>query len=242
MDFIICRYKETNMNINNINNTNFQGGFRFRNIPKEAKEALPDIAKRGKQIFYDFENIGDVFLVARDNLDLRIAKFAKKHKLDCEYYPEINTNAIFRLDQPETLSNALKGKIVEGVNRVKKYRKISHDPQKVVIDPANVKPAPQKINTDFITNILNKLFISTEKIKVKDKYGAKIIEDTAGKRKIYISPADENNIHYVLVDSTSADFLRERYAMNSDGEIVKRYSSLDDIKPFNEKYNSLLKK
>ena len=38
------------MNIQSTN-VNFQGGFRFKNIPIEAKSKIAEIAPKGKQVF-----------------------------------------------------------------------------------------------------------------------------------------------------------------------------------------------
>ena len=51
------------MNITNNYNTNFTGGFRFPNMSIEAKDKLPELVKKKRQIFNDFENQGDVFLL-----------------------------------------------------------------------------------------------------------------------------------------------------------------------------------
>ena len=81
------------MQVNNINNISFTGGFKFPNMPKSAKEALPNVVNKGKQIFYGYEKPRTVFLVTRDCLDLKVLRFAKEHKLKGEYYPNINTKA-----------------------------------------------------------------------------------------------------------------------------------------------------
>ena len=41
------------MNIQSTN-LNFQGGFRFKNMPIEAKSRIPEIAKRDKQVFENY--------------------------------------------------------------------------------------------------------------------------------------------------------------------------------------------
>ena len=43
-------------------NTSFKGGFRIRNIGDANKAELNNLFKRGKQIFDNFENEGDVFI------------------------------------------------------------------------------------------------------------------------------------------------------------------------------------
>lgn len=236
------------MQINFNNNINFNGGFRFPQMNQTGKELLETLPKRGKQIFYDFEKQGDVFLILKDKKDLKFAKKARDMGItDCIYYPEINTSGGFDEQLPDVLSEALKGKKAEPINRVKKYRTIDDDGNIIIIDPAKVKPAPPKPNPDFITNILNALSISTDGIHIQDKYGSKIIEDATGKIKVYISPANRNKVRYVYVDKRCSDYSDEahkitRYAIKSGGTIVKRYAEFEDIQPFMLSYNSLLKK
>ena len=89
---------------NNNLSPSFQGGFRFRQMPAEALEKLPQISNRGKQIFKDFENKGDVFIVTRKGLDKKVADFIAEHKLKFEYYKDINTKCGLDDQKPELLT------------------------------------------------------------------------------------------------------------------------------------------
>ena len=96
------------MIINNNSQINFCGGYRFRNMPIEARTKIPEISKKWKQVFYDFENVGDVFLVTRDKINTKVVKFIKKNKLKFEYYPEISTQCGLDEEKPDLLSKLLK--------------------------------------------------------------------------------------------------------------------------------------
>ena len=221
------------MHINNVSSTNFQGGFRFRNMPIKAQEALPGVVKKGKQIFYNFENPETIFLIVRDELNGKVFNFAKTYKLKFDYYSGIDTKCGLDTQKPESLTALIKDKSFDHIENAKKYCKKHHRLKQKEYEDKNL---------GFVRNILKTLFIDIDNPIITDKYGEKIIDDIDGKRRIYISPMNRDGIRYVLVDSTGAEFFRYRYAMKSSGKIVKKYTSIDDIKPFKETFNSLLKK
>ena len=98
------------MLINNLNSTSFLGGFRFKQMPIEAKNEFPNVIKKGRQIFYDFENKGDVFILTRGEKDYAVIKFIRKNKLESVYYPELNTKMGMDDEKPEELSKLIEFK------------------------------------------------------------------------------------------------------------------------------------
>ena len=97
------------MNIQRTSNQNFCGGFRLRNVSDEVKTKIPElINKRGKQVFNNFENTNDVFVVVRDKYDRIVAKFIKDNGISLEYYPQISTKSGLDTECPELLSELLK--------------------------------------------------------------------------------------------------------------------------------------
>ena len=69
-----------------------------------------------------------------------------------------------------------------------------------------------------------------------------VITDSEYGRDIIISPPSKLNIHYVKVVPKSVDKIVERYAIDSDGNILSRYQSPDGIMKFNKNFNALLVK
>ena len=230
------------MQVQNINGTTFQGGFRFRGMSEEARlsmtEALP---KRGKQIFENFENNGDVFLVVRDELDIKVAKFVNKliqagKNLIYEYYPEINTKCGLDCEEHEKLSNLLKN-----------YTPEANGIEKIVIKAEQ----REKLNyirqnsNKYTQNILNKLQVYSDNLVTKTKFGAKIIEDKTNDRTIIISPPDKDGFFYVRDikrKSTSSNEFGGRYKMTFDGEYADKdtYNKFSNHALFTELFNKTL--
>ena len=212
-------------------NTNFQGGFRFKNMPPKATEELSEIAKRGKQIFLDFENKGDVFVVTRDKLDKKMADFIAKKRLKFEYYKSINTNSKLDDQIPELLSallDTIKETPITKLSALKKF--LNYEPPKMRIK--KVKP---EINTD---TILKTLCIDN-KHEIRTYKGAKVVNDTEFNRKIFITPA-KDDVHYVLVEPNSKNLSAKRYAISTDGTILHTFETPDKMKVFRKKFKSLL--
>ena len=219
------------MQINNYSNTNFQGGFRFPEIPTTAKNNLAEFITTKKQIFNNFEREGDLFLVTREKTNHKVAEFIRKHKLKFEFYPTINTKNGLDTEKPEGLSaliSTVKEKPITTLNQLSKALRKQNRTHSV-----NSKRA------QFTDNVLRALCIDN-KHPVQTIKGATIISDKEFNRKIYISPPSKLNIHYVKVESMLADKSAERYAIDSDGNILTKFQTPDAIKIFNQRFNKLL--
>ena len=238
------------MQVNNINNISFDGGFKFQNMPKAAKEALPEIGGKGKQIFYGYEKPRTVFLVTRDCLDARVLSFIKKHNLKGEYYPNINTKAGLDSEIHAGLAEELKKHnpvnfeeaedIIESRIESKAYKHREYLVQRKANRLA-LKQAVQEKRARFIDNILENIpyILEKDKVTVSDK-GVTVVEDISRKRRMLVTPPTSEHVHLVVVESTSSDFMRDRFAVKSDGTIVKHYSDIDEIKPFNQRFKDIL--
>ena len=113
------------MNIDNISNQSFSGAFRVRKPSEDVVRNLSELIKgRGKQIFNNFENTGDVFIVTRDNYDRVVAKFVKDNNLPLEYYPKINTKSGLDSEEPQRLSELLKNnELNQPITNIAKFKK-----------------------------------------------------------------------------------------------------------------------
>lgn len=98
------------METKNISNANFRGAFLLKPQTPQVREAIPDIVKKGRQIFRDIKSDGDVVLVTKDKFDSRIGKFIETEGLQFEYYPEISTKSGLDDQKPLGLKNLLKEK------------------------------------------------------------------------------------------------------------------------------------
>ena len=210
--------------------TSFKGGFRFKNMPLEAKKQLPDLLGK-KQIFYDFEKQGDVFLVTRDLSNYKVGQFINKNKLDFEFYPSINTKCGFDDEMPNVLSKFitnLKETPITTRNQLKKFFSIKKKSKFI----ENKSPS-------YVNNILNSLCIEN-KHNIKNIKGVCVIDDTEFQRKILISPPSKLNIHYVKIEPKGIDKKVERYAIDSDGNILTTFQTPEAMKIFNSRFNSLI--
>ena len=218
------------MQIDKITNTNFNGGFRFINMPLEAKKQLPELIGK-KQIFYNFEKEGDVFLVTRDLSNFKVGQFIKRNKFDFEFYPSINTKCGFDDEMPEVLSaflDKLKENPITTRSQLRKY--FSKEKFTNIV----LSQSPKYVN-----NILKALCIDN-KYKTKIVKGISIIEDTEFQRKILISPPSKFNIHYVKIEPKGYDKKVERYAIDSNGNILTTFNTPEAMKIFNNRFNDLI--
>ncbi|MBQ7764695.1 hypothetical protein IJ384_04940 [bacterium] len=223
------------MNIQNNSRLNFTGAFRVRRPSEQATTELSTLIRnRGKQIFYNFENTSDIFLVVRDKYDRVVLKYLKEHNLPLEYYPKINTSSGLDSQEPEKLSELLKNKKfnspLTSVNQIKKH-----------INNTNRNEYIENQSPKYIDKILKSLCIDN-KHEIKTVRGAKIIIDKEFDRKVFISPPTINNIHYVKVQPNSPNKNIDRYAIDSEGNILQSYRTPEAMMKFTERFNSLLLK
>ncbi|MBE7711041.1 MAG: hypothetical protein E7Z92_02755 [Cyanobacteria bacterium SIG31] len=222
------------MFINNHSQINFNGGYHFRNMPLEAKSKIPEISNKWKQVFYDFEKEGDVFLVVRDKLDTKVTKFIKENKLNFEYYPEITTKSGLDTEEPDKLSQLLRQYKKKPITTMTQLNKsISNQIKNKLV---------QKYSPEYSANILDALRIDTKNLKTEIIRGVCVIDNPEFERKIHISKRNINNTHYVLIEPYSQDKPSERYSMDSAGKIIKKFETPDEIKTFyNEFRKTILK-
>ena len=220
------------MQIQNNNSTSFGYGYKFIRMPKAAKEDLPDIIKKGKTIYYGFEGKkSNVFLVTKDNFHDIVASFIKKYNLNYRFYPEVKSEMDFKIGHPEKLSEIIRDMNPSEINFT--------DELKRRIAVRTAKQKIQEKSPEYTKNILNSLKIEPDLSTLQSKNGIKIIENVNKTERVLISPPDKNDIHYVKVQQlvSMTDCADKRYAMTSDGKIVKNYSDIDEILTFSKLFN-----
>lgn len=229
------------MQVQNSTNTNFKGGFRFPNMKTTARTQLPSIFKKGKQIFYDFERKGDVFLLTRPEKDYDVAKFIKKHRLNFEYYPEISTTTRqldSEIHEPlsEMLSELKPHKISNfedmmlNIKAKLRAENIAKSGLKAGIDPA-------RLETD--DRLLLNVGISISKGKHMIKDGIHMITGSNGEKALVSAPS-KNGFRYIMYQPKSLEEEVKRYAVASDGMIIAEFKTPNEIAQFKRNVNATL--
>lgn len=219
------------MHINRTTQTNFQGGFKFPQMPIEARTELGNFITTHKQVFENFTRKGDVFLVTRDRTNFKVAEFIHNHNLRFEFYPSINTKCGLDTEKPEGLAELL-STIKEEPITSKTQLKKNLTRQKLMERIKDKSP-------QYIDNVLKALCIDN-KHPIKNYNGISIISDNEFQRNIFITPPSKLKIHYVKVEPVSLDKTVERYAIDTDGNILAKFQTPDAIKTFNERFNKLI--
>ena len=220
----------TKMEINSISNTSFNGAFRLKGMTPEVKKQVPDIIKKGRQIFENFENTGDTFIACRDKLDYKIFKFAHANKVDFDYYPQINTQSGLDTDFPELVTEKLKG-----------LKPAPSKNQAAQIIRAKSKLYKTQKNADLdIKKILTTLCMEPEGKEISMVKGAQVIKDEEFARKVIISPVGKGKVRYVSVVPDSPNETIKRYAFDFNGNIISTYQTPDGIKYFNKAFKEAL--
>ena len=98
------------MEINNISNNNFKGTFVLQPKTQQMRAAIPDIIKKGRQIFYNIKSEGDVVIVTKDKYDKKVKEFIARDNVPFAYYPEINTSSGLDSEVPSGLRALMRQK------------------------------------------------------------------------------------------------------------------------------------
>lgn len=218
---------------NQISQTSFNGGFKLKNLSPETRAEIPNIIKKGRQIFNDFGKEGDVFIVTRSEADKKVSKFISENKIDFEYYPSITTKSGLDDERPSELARLLASLEEPPITTMAKmkrfFKKVSR--QNYI----------ETKSSEYTNKILSALCIN-KNLPINMKKGAIVAVDKEFQRTIYISPPSKLNIHYVKVQPDSVNKSAERFAIDSEGNILTRFDSPDAMKIFNERFNRLLLK
>ena len=218
------------MKTNNISNQNFTGTFIFTPKTKETREAIPNIIKKGRQIFHNIRTEGDVVIVTRDNYDKKVHEFITKAGLKFSYCPKISTKSGLDDEQPEKLKELLKihaNSIRENCTALTEYipaKKLNFEEQ-----------------SNYLKETLTTLRLNVDDaIVTQDKRGIYSIVDKAHKRTIK-SSGFKNGIAYIYIQPDSYSQSSYRFLVGQNGkEILKQYETPEETKLFNKKFISAL--
>ncbi len=213
-----------------VSTVNFNSGYRFKNMPVEAKKELPKLINKGKVIFENFEKKGDVFLVARNSYDDRLINFIKEKRLDFEFYPTISTDLMVQ-DNPQKLSQILldlNSKPIRTINGIRET--IKERFEKVL----------QEKSPKHVINILKTLCIDNVNPIENYKNGLRIV-DKEFARTIYITKPSSWGMHYVKITPSDKNSTVNRYMMDADGNILAKFDTPDAIRLFGQRLSELMK-
>lgn len=217
------------MEINNISTNNFKGTFVLKPKTQQVREAIPNIIKKGRQIFYNIKSEGDVVIVTKDKYDRRIKDFITKEKLHFSYYPEINTSC--GLD--DQMPIALRALMDERNNCVVKNLRF-----------LNKFFAPKELHlnkqSEYIQKALNTLRLNTDGAKVQiNECGTFFVRDDARQRTILTSGFKDGIAYFYIKPDHIAYQDSRRVLVGKNGqEIIKEFETPKDWKIFNKAFQA----
>lgn len=214
------------MKTNNISNTSFKGSFVINSKNSRIKEAIPQIIKRGRQLFYDIKQDGDVVIVTKDKYDKRVAEFIDSNNLEFEYYPEISTSSGLDDQIPSVLKNMLKIKnncVIKDLGLLNKFFKNSK--------------LHLSTQSKYLQDTVDTLRLNIENSKVEiDSKGRFLIRDAVKERTVVSAGFNSGTSYvYVIPDSLNQD--TKRFLIGKNGkEIIKEFSTPKEMSAFNKAF------
>lgn len=208
------------MKINNNynNNTNFTGTFILQPRNLKTKEEIPNIIKKGRQIFHNIKYYGDVTIVTKDKYDHKVRDFIKSTHTKFEYFPEISTKSGLDSQNSYGLQQLLFVKNNCMINNLK------------TLDTFLKKHTPLSKQIEYIRNSLDTLNLNIEMPEIKiDKNNLFVIRDEAKKRTIKSTGFnDGDSFIHVIPDSKLEETKKCRLVQNGK-RVDKEYKTPDEI-------------
>lgn len=211
------------MEINNLSTNSFKGTFVLRPNTLQTREAIPNIVKKGRQIFHDIKSEGDVVLVTKDKYDNRVREFIESANLSFEYYPEISTQSGLDDEIPEKLKKLITTQnncVVKNLKLLGKFLPIT-----------NLHLSKQ---SEYLQEAVNTLRLNTENARVQiDDNGIFFIRDEAKKRTIK-STGFKSGMAYIYVRPDDWQCCpTQRFLLSQNGKKVERkYETPDEWRAF----------
>ncbi len=207
----------------------FKGAFVLKAQNAQVKEAVPNIIKKGKQIFYNIKNEGDVVIVTKDKYDKRVRDFIEENNLKFSYYPEISTQSGLDDEIPsglKALINIKNNCIIKDLNLLDKFL-------------SSTRPHLGK-QSEYLQDAMNTLRLNTENAKIMiDDRGMFVLRDNAKQRTIK-STGFNSGCAYVCVIPDSLGQEVKRYLIGKNGkEIIKEFNTPKEILSFNKTFKKI---
>ena len=218
------------MEIDNLSTNNFKGTFILQPKISQTRELIPNVIKKGRQIFYDLKTEGDVVIVTKDKYDKRVCDFIERECVPFEYYPEISTKSGLDDEQPSKLKKLI------NINNNCIVRNI-----KVLNKFLSGKQIHLSKQSDYIKEAINtmRLNIGDSKVQINDK-GMFFIRDE-GKKRTIKSSGFKSGMAYFCVIPDSINQSIQRFLVGSNGKsIIQEYNHPENWKQFNKAFNKAI--
>lgn len=214
------------MKTNNVSSTGFNGAFIINFNNSKIKESIPNILRKGKQVFYDIKTPGDVVLVTKDKYDKRVGEFIHSNNLGFEYYPEISTSCGLDDQIPSVLKKMLDIKnncVIKDWNLLNKFF-------------VNTK-LHLSSQGKYLKEAMDTLRLNVGKSKVEiDSKGHFVVRDIEKERTIF-STGFKDGMSYICVVPNSLNQETKRFLVGQNGKnIIKEFNTPKDIADFNKAF------
>ena len=214
----------------NVSN-NFKGTFILNTKNQTVKNAIPDIIKKGRQLFYNIKNDGDIVLVTKDKYDKKVYEFINNEKIQFSYYPEISTKSGLDDEIPSKLKKLL------NINN----NCIINNPALLSKFLSNNKKLHLSKQSEYLQEAINTLRLNIEKLKIDiNEKGIFVIRD-ADKHRTIKSTGFRGGMSYVFVIPDALYEASRRVLIGKNGkEIVKEYTTPNEMLEFNKKFQKFV--
>lgn len=217
------------MDINYKSTNNFKGAFVLQPKTQQIREAIPDIVKKGRQIFRDIKSEGDVVIVTKDRYDKKVKEFIEKENVEFAYYPEINTPCGLDDEIPSGLKDLIRKKdncVIRNLKLLDKF--------------LAAKSLHLGTQSEYIQNAINTLRLNTGNARVQiDAKGIFFVRDSAKERTV-MTPGFKSRMAYFYVKPDHIEYQDARRTLvgKNGQEIVKEFETPKDMKAFNKVFNA----
>ena len=217
------------MEINNISNNNFKGTFVLQPKTQQMRAAIPDIIKKGRQIFYNIKSEGDVVIVTKDKYDKKVKEFIARDNVPFAYYPEINTSSGLDSEVPSGLRALMLQKnncVIRSLSLLDKF-----------LTSGTLHLSAQ---SEYIQNAIHTMRLNTSGARVRiDDNGMFFVRDEAKQRTINTF-GFKNGMAYFYVRPEHIEYQDSRRVLvgKNGQEIIKEFETPKDWKKFNKAFNA----
>ena len=214
------------MQINNTSYIEFKGMYHIPSPNNQTRETLPGIIKKGRQLFYDIEQEGDMIIVTKNKYDSKIKDFIETNNLQFTYYPEISTQSGLDDREPNKLKQLMQ--ILNNCT-IKKLSILSK-----FIPSKELHLSEQ---SQYIQESLNTLRLNVDGAKIEiDDNGLFIIKDTCHRRTVK-TPGFHSSHAYFIIIPDSPNESSQRFLLGKNGkEIIKQFESPTELRSFNKAF------
>lgn len=207
------------MKINNNNSsTNFTGTFILQPKNLQTKQAIPNIIKKSRQVFYDIKRNGDVAVVTKDRFDHKVRDFIASTNTDFEYYPEIS------------IYNSFDSKNSFGLQKLLFYKNNCEIHDLKTLDTFLNKNTPLSKQIKYLRNSMDTLRLNIELPEIKiDKNNLFVIRDEARKRTLKSTGFNNGDSFIHIIPDSKFEETKKFRLVENGKRVEKEYKTPDEI-------------